>query len=79
MSNPQSTNIDVLVFRFAGTFILISLLLAHFHSVNWLWFTAFVGLNLVQASFTGFCPLVMILNKLGFKPGTAFPCGVAEK
>jgi len=79
MSNQQSTNIDVLVFRFAGTFILISLLLAHYHSVNWLWFTAFVGLNLVQASFTGFCPLVMILNKFGFKPGTAFPCGVANK
>jgi len=71
----SSTNIDTLVFRFAGVFVLISLLLAHYHSAYWLWFTAFVGANLLQASFTGFCPLVIILNKLGFKPGTAFNCG----
>ncbi len=51
--------------RFAGTFILGSLLLAHFHSQHWLWFTAFVGFNLLQSSFTGFCPLENILRKLG--------------
>jgi hypothetical protein len=64
--------IDRVVFAAAGSFILISLLLAHFHSENWLWFTAFVGANLFQSAFTGFCPLAMILKKLGVKPGCAF-------
>jgi len=53
--------------RFAGTFILISLTLARYHSPNWLWVTAFVGLNLLQSSFTGFCPLEIILKKIGVK------------
>ncbi len=48
---------------FAGTFILGSLAMAHFHNMNWLWFTAFVGVNLLQSSFTKFCPLEMILRK----------------
>jgi hypothetical protein len=64
--------IDRLVMAFAGCFILISLLLAHFHSSYWLWFTAFVGANLLQSSFTGFCPLAKILKSLGVKPGNAF-------
>jgi hypothetical protein len=68
-------NIDILVLRFAGTMVLLSLVLAHYHSPNWLWFTAFVGANLVQASFTGFCPLAMVLRKLGVKAGTAFRAG----
>ncbi|MBE0540466.1 MAG: DUF2892 domain-containing protein [Verrucomicrobia bacterium] len=50
---------------FAGTFILTSLVLAHYHSPNWLWFTAFVGFNLLQSSLTRFCPLEIILKKLG--------------
>lgn len=49
---------------FAGTFILMSLLLAYYYSANWLWFTAFVGINLLQSSFTKFCPLEMILKKI---------------
>ena len=49
----------------AGIFILISLALAHYVSPNWLWFTAFVGANLLQSAFTGFCPAEMILKKLG--------------
>jgi Inner membrane protein YgaP-like, transmembrane domain len=65
-------NIDRLVMRFAGGFVLASLVLAHYVNVNWLWFTAFVGANLVQASFTGFCPLAVALKKLGARPGTAF-------
>ncbi|MBU2571982.1 MAG: DUF2892 domain-containing protein [Gammaproteobacteria bacterium] len=65
-------SIDRLVMAFAGSFILLSLLLAHFHSPNWLWFTAFVGVNLFQASFTGFCPLAMVLKKFGVKSGGAF-------
>lgn len=56
---------DFLIRRFAGAFILLSLVLAHYHSPNWLWFTAFVGFNLLQSSFTNFCPLEMILKKLG--------------
>lgn len=65
-------SIDRIVFATAGSFILISLLLAHFHSQNWLWFTAFVGANLFQSAFSGFCPLAIILKKLGVKPGCAF-------
>ena len=64
--------IDRVVFAVAGSFILISLLLAHFHSENWLWFTAFVGANLLQSAFTGFCPMAMLLKKLGVKSGCAF-------
>jgi len=56
---------QLIIRRFAGTFILVSLLLAHYHSRYWLWFTAFVGLNLLQSSFTNFCPLEIILKKLG--------------
>jgi len=57
---------EMIIRRFAGTFILASLLLANFHSPNWLWLTAFVGFNLLQSSFTNFCPLTIILGKLGF-------------
>ncbi len=64
--------IDRIVLAAAGSFILISLLLAHYHSANWLWFTAFVGANLFQSAFTGFCPLAIILKKFGFKPGCTF-------
>ena len=56
----------------AGAFVLLSLALAHYVSPNWLWFTAFVGANLLQASFTGFCPLAIILKRLGMQPGCAF-------
>ncbi len=65
-------NIDRLVFRFAGIFVLVSLLLSQIHSPKWLWFTAFVGANLLQASFTGFCPLAKILKAFGVKAGEAF-------
>jgi hypothetical protein len=64
--------IDRWVIRFAGTMILASLLLAHYVSPAWLWLTAFVGANLLQSSFTGFCPLATILKRLGIKPGSAF-------
>lgn len=65
-------NIDRFILAFAGAMILITLLLSRFHSVHWLWFTAFIGANLLQSSFTGFCPLAKILKPLGVKPGTAF-------
>jgi hypothetical protein len=65
-------SIDRIVIAVAGSFILISLLLAHYHTEYWLWFTAFVGANLFQSAFTGFCPMAIILKKLGVKPGCAF-------
>jgi hypothetical protein len=64
--------IDQLVFRIAGSFILLSLLLAVAHSYYWLWVTAFVGANMIQASFTGFCPMAKLLKMIGIKPGEAF-------
>lgn len=51
----------------AGSFILISLLLAIYVNINWLWFTAFVGVNLLQSSFTKWCLLEDILKKFGIK------------
>ena len=65
-------SIDRIVFAVAGAFILISLALSQYHAVEWLWFTAFVGANLFQSAFTGFCPMAIILKKFGVKPGCAF-------
>lgn len=65
-------SIERIVMAFAGTVILVSLVLSQYHSEYWLFITGFVGLNLLQASFTGFCPLAMILKKLGRRPGAAF-------
>ena len=65
-------SIDRIVMMFAGAVILISVVMSQLHHVNWLFLTAFVGANLLQASFTGFCPLAKILKALGSKPGQAF-------
>ncbi|HID82646.1 MAG TPA: DUF2892 domain-containing protein [Chromatiales bacterium] len=67
-------SIDRIVLAFAGVVILFSVAmpLLFGQSINWLWLTGFVGLNLLQSAFTGFCPLAMILKKLGAKPGEAF-------
>jgi hypothetical protein len=65
-------NIDRAVMAFAGVVVLASLALAHYVSPSWLWLTAFVGLNLFQASFTGFCPAARIFKSLGVKDGCAF-------
>lgn len=51
----------------AGSFILISLILAHYVHPNWIWFTAFVGANLLQSGFTNWCLMSVILKKLGVK------------
>jgi hypothetical protein len=61
-----------MVFAFAGIFILLSVVLSQLHSPNWLWFTVFVGANLLQSAFSGFCPLAIILKKFGVKAGCAF-------
>ena len=72
----DALRMHMIIRRFAGIFVLASLALAYIHSPYWLWFTAFVGFNLLQSSFTNFCPLEMILKKLG----VASPCcGSSEK
>lgn len=65
-------NLDRAVFAFAGTIVLASVALAHFVSPHWLWLTAFVGLNLLQASFTGFCPAARVFKAAGVREGCAF-------
>jgi hypothetical protein len=65
-------SIDRIVMAFAGLVIIASLALTHYHSENWMWLTAFVGANLFQSAFTGFCPLATILKAFGAKPGYAF-------
>ena len=65
-------NIDRYVMAFAGAMVLASLVLGLWFSPYWFWLTAFVGANLLQASFTGFCPLAIVLKKLGARPGNAF-------
>lgn len=57
--------IDRLLRLIAGTLTLVSLLLAHYVDPRWLWFTAFIGLNLLQSGFTNWCPMMTILAKLG--------------
>ena len=64
--------IDRAVLAFAGTVVLVSLALGLFVHQNWFWLTAFVGANLLQSSFTGFCPLAFIPAKFGRRPGPAF-------
>lgn len=64
--------IDRAVMLFAGSMIVVSLVLALVHSTWWLALTAFVGANMTQAAITGFCPLAMVLKKLGLRPGAAF-------
>jgi hypothetical protein len=64
--------IDRYVLAFAGFVVLVSLALSQVHSPVWLWLTAFIGANLLQAAFTGFCPLAAVLKRLGIRPGQAF-------
>ena len=65
-------SVDRLVFTIAGVFILISVALTQYHDPNWMWFTVFVGANLMQAGVTRWCPLAKILKKIGARAGTAF-------
>lgn len=64
--------IDRAVLMFAGFVVLISLTLGYYVSAYWFLLTAFAGLNLIQASVTGFCPAALVFKKLGCKPGVAF-------
>jgi hypothetical protein len=65
-------SIDRIVLAFAGTMVLVGLVLGYSVNAYWFLLTAFVGLNLLQSAFTGFCPLAIILKKLGYTPGAAF-------
>ena len=65
-------SIERIVMAFAGVVILSSVLLAVYHNINWLWLTGFAGFNLLQSAFTGFCPLAIILKKMGKQTGAAF-------
>jgi hypothetical protein len=68
----QTTSVEQMVFRVAGGMVLASALLAALHSLHWLWLTAFVGGNMIQASFTGFCPMAKILKVFGLQGGAFF-------
>ena len=65
-------SIDRIVLAFAGTMIILSVALSFMFSPYWLLLTLFVGANMLQAAFTKFCPLAIILKRLGFTPGQAF-------
>ena len=64
--------LDRAVMAFAGVMVLISVVLTSYVSPYFLWFTVFIGVNLIQSSFTGFCPAAMVMKKLGLRSGTAF-------
>ena len=64
--------LDRAVFVFAGLVVLTGLALAYAVSPWWMLLSAFAGLNMIQAAFTGFCPAAMVFKRLGVKPGAAF-------
>lgn len=66
-------SIDRAVFAFGGIMILVSVALTQLHNPLWMWFTVFIGVNMFQAAFTGFCPAAMIFKKaFGLREGCAF-------
>ena len=65
-------SLDRAVMMFAGLMVLLSLALTHWVHPAWMWLTVFVGLNLMQASITRFCPAAMLFRRLGVRPGAAF-------
>ncbi|MGJ0392921.1 MAG: YgaP family membrane protein [Methylocystis sp.] len=65
-------NLDRTILAFAGAMVLSSVALAYLFSPWWLLLTAFVGANMLQAAFTGFCPVALLLKRFGVKSGTAF-------
>ncbi len=65
-------SLDRSVLAFAGVMTLLSVILTQFVSPYFIWFTVFIGANLLQSSFTGFCPAASVFRKFGIKPGCAF-------
>ncbi|OSM02112.1 hypothetical protein MAIT1_02202 [Magnetofaba australis IT-1] len=61
----NAVSINQIVMIVAGFMVLLSVALTHFVHPNWMWFTVFIGANMFQSGFTGFCPLVIVLKKLG--------------
>lgn len=68
---PMMT-LDRSIFLFAGVMVLLSVALTLWVSPYFVWFTVFIGANLIQSSFTGFCPAALIFKALGVKAGCAF-------
>lgn len=68
----STLSLDRAVFLFAGIMVLISVLLTAYVSPLFVWFTVFIGANLIQSAFTGFCPAAMVFKALGAKEGCAF-------
>lgn len=64
--------LDRVMFAFAGAMVLLSVVLTQFVSPYFVWFTVFVGANMLQSAFTGFCPAARIFSKFGVKAGCAF-------
>ena len=64
--------LDRAILAFAGSMVLLSLALTYYVHPGFVWLTAFVGANLIQSSFTGFCPAAMLFKKIGIKSGSAF-------
>jgi hypothetical protein len=71
-SKERNMTLDRAVLMFAGFMVLASLALGYFVSPWWFLLTAFAGLNMLQASVTGFCPAAMLFKRLGCKSGIAF-------
>lgn len=65
-------SIDRAMFRFAGIMVLLSVVLTAYVSPHFVWFTVFIGANLLQSSFTGFCPAAIVFKRMGCKSGSAF-------
>ena len=65
-------NLDRAVLIFAGSVVLVGIILSLTVSPWWIVLTAIAGLNMIQASFTGFCPIAMVFRKMGVRPGNAF-------
>ncbi len=66
--------LDRAVQAFAGVMVLVSLALTRFVHPGFFWFTAFIGFNLFQSAFTGFCPAAMVMRRLGIGRGDAVSC-----
>lgn len=71
-AKEHEMSLDRAVLVFAGSVVLVSLALGYYVSPYWFLLTAFAGFNMIQSSFTGFCPAAKIFRLLGFRPGAAF-------
>ncbi|WP_323007114.1 DUF2892 domain-containing protein [Pseudorhodobacter sp.] len=65
-------SLDRVIFAFAGAMVLVSVALTSWVSPHFVWFTVFIGANLFQSAFTGFCPVARLFAKFGVQPGKAF-------